>query len=73
MLTLENTYKLHKVCFYLRVFYQTIRDVLPGQELLVHYGKQYAKYLDIWKEYNFSLVTMLSVLLPCYLKTVTVE
>ena len=54
--------------FYLRVYYQTSRDVLPGQELLIHYGKQYAKYLGIWSEYNFSLVTLLSVLLPSVIK-----
>ena len=56
------------MCFNLRVFYQTSRDILPGQELLVHYGDQYAEYMGIWEEYNFSLVTLLSVLLPSLIK-----
>ena len=56
------------MCFNLRVFYQTSQDISPGQELLVHYGNQYAGYMGIWEEYNFSLVTLLSVLLPSLIK-----
>ena len=49
--------------FYFRVFYQASRDISPGQELLIHYGKQCAKYMGIWSEYNFSRVTLLAALL----------
>ena len=48
-----------KMCFNLRVFYQTTRDISPGQELLIHYGNQYARYMGILAEYNFSQVTLL--------------
>jgi hypothetical protein len=30
-----------------KIYYKTIRDILPGQELLVYYGASYAKELDI--------------------------
>ena len=33
-------------------------DIAPGQELLISYGKAYAKSLDIWTEYNYSNVSI---------------
>ena len=63
-----DTFSETDMCFNLRVFYQTSRDISPGQELLVHYGDQYAGYMGIWEEYNFSLVTLLSALLPSLIK-----
>ena len=57
---------------FLRPYYQTTRDVAPGEELLVYYGKEYAKAMDVWKEYNLSLVnfthfnrTSSAILAPC--------
>ena len=44
----------------------------PGEELLIYYGKEYAQVMDVWKEYNLSLVkfthfnrTSSAILAPC--------
>ena len=34
----------------------TARDIYPGEELMVSYGKGYMRMLGIWEEYLYSVV-----------------
>lgn len=39
-----------------RIFYQALRDIHPGEELLVFYGPVYTDRLGLWEEYQISAV-----------------
>ena len=43
--------------FFSRIYYQTIKDIYPGQELLVDYGDIYAKSLGLFEELELSDVS----------------
>ena len=42
---------------FFRIYYQTSKDIYPGQELLVDYGDIYAKYLGLYEELELSDVS----------------
>ena len=44
--------------FFRRIYYKTFKDIYPGQELLIDYGKSYAKYLGIHEELQLSAVSI---------------
>ena len=44
------------------MFDQTMRDIVPGEELLVSYGEGYAKALGLWPEYLYSQARVYSQL-----------
>ena len=53
---------------YGKVLYRTTRDVHPGEELLVFYGEEYARWLDINVDmyYNSSVDVHLYKQYPCW-------
>ena len=42
---------------FFRIYYQTSKDIYPGQELLVDYGDIYAKSLGLFEELELSDVS----------------
>ncbi len=43
-----------------RLYYQASKDIVPGEELLVSYGREYQEVLGIYEEYNASKVPTFS-------------
>ena len=57
MLSVNFSQILSNIRVFFRIYYQTSKDIYPGQELLVDYGDIYAKSLGLFEELELSDVS----------------